>query len=383
MKTSFVLITYNRAPEKMLSKNPLYWALKTILNNSLLPDEIIIIDDDSNDYTKPVVRLLSENYRALRYIKMPKHVGMVKSRNIGLRIANNKLVFMGDDDCLYKEDFIKGAIETYEFINKGNSKVAVINFPVYERKLKPTRQCLINNIGRIYPEKAFFKHNFDAYPKEYLYQRAIIPNTKLLKPFKVDTFSGVNLVYKDKIMEVGGFLESKELFNLYSEHLELSHALKKNGYEMYHQPDPSTGAIHLKYGALSTDRIIKSQGNTIFKGLDYNFSEILRLSNQKIINTGTRCSNKEFHQNEIASILAFFWKIDPVYGGKFANREFHNFVIKGKIFSTTPQKVITAQSERCKIWESAIKLGLKLANENPARYKTIINEVKKSKKRKK
>ena len=88
MKISVIIPTYNR-------KKTLARAIQSVINQSLSPFEILIIDDGSNDGTEEWVK---ENFRNIKYIYQNNR-GVSSARNIGIENANGDWVaFLDSDD---------------------------------------------------------------------------------------------------------------------------------------------------------------------------------------------------------------------------------------------------------------------------------------------
>ena len=88
MKISVIIPTFNR-------KKTLGRAVQSVMNQSLSPFEILIIDDGSNDGTEEWVK---ENFQNMRYIYQDNH-GVSSARNIGIENAHGDWVaFLDSDD---------------------------------------------------------------------------------------------------------------------------------------------------------------------------------------------------------------------------------------------------------------------------------------------
>lgn len=97
MKLSVIIPSYNRS--QFLNK-----CVGNILQNSVSPFEIIVVDDCSKNHEKytQVVRSLKENFATLRYIRLDRNSGAPKARNIGAAHASGDyLLFCDDDDYWY------------------------------------------------------------------------------------------------------------------------------------------------------------------------------------------------------------------------------------------------------------------------------------------
>ena len=88
MKISVIIPTFNR-------KKTLGRAIQSVMNQSLSPFEILIIDDGSNDGTEEWIK---ENFQDIKYIYQNNH-GVSSARNIGIENAYGDWVaFLDSDD---------------------------------------------------------------------------------------------------------------------------------------------------------------------------------------------------------------------------------------------------------------------------------------------
>jgi len=104
---SVVIPTYNRK-ELLLS------AVESVLKQTVLPDEIIIVDNGDKRCGK-----INSNDCKVVVIKAPVGAGVSQARNIGLSVSQSDYVAFLDDDDSWNPDYIK------------NLKLAIIqdNFP--------------------------------------------------------------------------------------------------------------------------------------------------------------------------------------------------------------------------------------------------------------
>lgn len=78
-------------------------ALKSVFAQTILPDEIIIVDDCSTDNPKSII----DKYPSVIYIKHDKNRGLSASRNTGIRHAKSEYCFSFDSDDIMRPDCIK------------------------------------------------------------------------------------------------------------------------------------------------------------------------------------------------------------------------------------------------------------------------------------
>jgi glycosyltransferase involved in cell wall biosynthesis len=114
---SIVIATYNRS--KLLIR-----ALNSVYSQTILPQEIIVVDDFSTDDTFE----LFSNSTKVRYFRQENNQGVGSARNLGLRMATSKWVLILDDD----DELFPNALETVkakitEFAN--SNETPVVQFP--------------------------------------------------------------------------------------------------------------------------------------------------------------------------------------------------------------------------------------------------------------
>jgi glycosyltransferase involved in cell wall biosynthesis len=378
-KSSFVFVTYNRCPNKEFLTNPFVWAIQTLTaNKGYALDEIIVIDDCSDDYTTACVNWLKINYNLrIVYHKNVVHKDLSYSRNIGLGVARNKLVFMGDDDCLFSENFLLGGILTFHLLNQRVQNIALINLNVYEKATYPRKAIPANEIGKTDFNNAYFVQNFNSFPQEFISNpNWLSKDLNLLNPIPVGVFRGVNICDKELLARAGGYPDLSMWKFGYSEHLELSRRLQDCGYQIFHQADPKIFAIHLHYGGISNDSYDRRCSRTFIKGPNLLLGNMIRLSEVTNHNTGTRSSTHDFHFTEIGTLFSFYLKISVELGIHFAVREYDFFVNRNHVFSTTPNHRIKARFERENIWTKAIKAGIVATEKQTGqKYPAILERI--------
>ena len=102
MTCSLIITTYNW-------KEALELVLLSALNQSELPDEIIIADDGSNEDTKKLVDIFIQNSKIPIIYSWQEDDGFqaAKSRNKAISKAKGNYIIIIDGDIILHKDFVK------------------------------------------------------------------------------------------------------------------------------------------------------------------------------------------------------------------------------------------------------------------------------------
>lgn len=90
-------------------------AIESVLNQTVLPFEVLIVDDIGSNDTKKVVK--SFNQKILRYIHNEDGQGASSSRNLGAQLAEGEFIAFLDDD----DEWLPSKIEKQSSLIKKNS----------------------------------------------------------------------------------------------------------------------------------------------------------------------------------------------------------------------------------------------------------------------
>lgn len=108
MKFSLIVCTY-------LRPDPLVELLESVKNQSLYPDEILIIDGSTNTETQEILQ--NNSFQNLNYFLVPnEHRGLTKQRNFGISKVsqNTEIVCFLDDDTVLEKDYFEQLLNTYQ-----------------------------------------------------------------------------------------------------------------------------------------------------------------------------------------------------------------------------------------------------------------------------
>jgi len=111
MIISLIIITYNRT-------NDLKECLDTVLLQSHLPQEIIIVDNGKSDESQNLIAAsknrFAENNIKIIFLKNQSQNSLTYARNIGVNNSAGDIVMFLDDDVLLDNNYIKELIKVYE-----------------------------------------------------------------------------------------------------------------------------------------------------------------------------------------------------------------------------------------------------------------------------
>ena len=165
-KVSIVVASYN-------SRKFIDETLTSIINQSYVNWECIIIDDCSNDGSKEIIYKYLKTERRFRLIENQVNLGAGKSRNIGISEAAGKFLTFIDADDIWKKNHLKKQISfmedndleishsNYGYIDTNSIKVEKV-FRVSSKSIgfkdllvRPEMSCLatiidISKTGKLY-----------------------------------------------------------------------------------------------------------------------------------------------------------------------------------------------------------------------------------------
>ena len=107
MNFSLIICTYNR-------RNAIETLMNSIVNQSLYPNQIVIVDGSLNDETK--IYFETENFKNLDYYLVDASTrGLTKQRNFGISKVNDtsEVVCFLDDDTILESNYFEELIKTY------------------------------------------------------------------------------------------------------------------------------------------------------------------------------------------------------------------------------------------------------------------------------
>lgn len=159
MKISLIIPTYNS--EKVIGK-----CVESLLAQSVLPDEIIIVDGNSTDKTKEVC--FSFNNPIIKFVTNPVSRTPGSNRNLGVRQAKNNYFVFIDSDCVADRGLIKNYKRDFQnhYCIAGNVKISnpgkISNFAYLAQKI------LLPNESGIIKNNFFWSMNFGITQEHFI-----------------------------------------------------------------------------------------------------------------------------------------------------------------------------------------------------------------------
>jgi len=111
MTVSVIMPTFNRVAY-------LAEAINSILSQTYKDLELIVVDDGSTDSTPTLMEYFTKKDKRVRYLKLPKNMGISYARNFGVEHSKGEYIAVMDSDDLSNPDRLKKqlkSIKGYDF----------------------------------------------------------------------------------------------------------------------------------------------------------------------------------------------------------------------------------------------------------------------------
>ncbi len=221
MQVSIIIPTYNRVKD-------LDACLDSIINQILLPKEIMIVDDSDNDEIENLIEQREKEFKEknmfLRYIRNEKEKSLTISRNTGVENTTGDIILFLDSDVILDEDYINEILKVYE---EQKNALGVQGYITNSYTLSR----IINNIRKLLFLDYFEKNKC-----------RILPSTEPTYPNTIDNIiscewiSGSNQSYKKEIFEEFKFDEILKKYS-FKEDMDFSYRIfKKYPDSLYMTP---------------------------------------------------------------------------------------------------------------------------------------------------
>lgn len=110
MQVSVIIPTYNRV-------NDLIECLDSIITQTILPEEVIMVDDSDNNEIEKLVEHRKDEFNktgvVLRYARNEREKSLTIARNIGIENATGDIILFLDDDVVLDKNYMKEVLRVY------------------------------------------------------------------------------------------------------------------------------------------------------------------------------------------------------------------------------------------------------------------------------
>lgn len=197
--------------------------LLSALEKSRVPNEVIVIDDASDDGTETWLR---QNYPHVKLYRFNERMGFARAMNAGFSAATHPLIYALNNDMLVKDGFLEPLID--EFVKRRNLFAAASYIKRYEKKERAESGWTWAKI-----EKGMLN----------IRHRLIEPDSTVAALY---AGGGASLFRKDVFTELGGFDPVYQPF--YVEDFDLSFKAWRHGYEVV--VVPKSRVVHKHRGTI-------------------------------------------------------------------------------------------------------------------------------------
>jgi GT2 family glycosyltransferase len=195
MKISLVILTCNR-------KSSISLLLESIEQQNRIPDEVIVVDNDSEDGTSDYVKT---HFEKVVLVRLPQNMG-ASGRNEGIKRATGDVIITLDDDVFFSGP---SGVEDIEKIFGERKEISVLNF-----------QILDGQTGEIIPFNWFHPYKMEDYAD---------------KELLTDYISEGAVCFRKEVFDTVGYYP--EEFFISHEGPDLAYRLLDNGYGIHYSPE--------------------------------------------------------------------------------------------------------------------------------------------------
>jgi glucosyl-dolichyl phosphate glucuronosyltransferase len=190
--------------------------LTSILNQTVFPKEVIIVDDSSNENTEILVRQMLKDFAdkkiKLKYVRGGGE-GLAQARNIGVTFSTGEIHCNLDDDVILNQDYIEKILRIYKTIPNAVGVAGHIT----NLSLRATS----NATNRVF---SYFHTEKD---KCRIFAAGISYPVPLTHIIECDWLSGTNSCYKKEILKNYKWDEKLKKYSL-CEDMDISCRIQKD-----------------------------------------------------------------------------------------------------------------------------------------------------------
>jgi glycosyltransferase involved in cell wall biosynthesis len=155
--------------------NYLLSAVRSVLSQSRLPDELIIVDQSTTDAADSAIRSLLTNHKQIdyKYIFNNTLTGLTAAKNVAVKASGSDILLFIDDDIVLDDNFIQIVLGVFEQRPELSGVGGVVQLPAHRQS---RLRGLITSIFRIGPFKdvriplqyGCYTKDLDVIPSKFL-----------------------------------------------------------------------------------------------------------------------------------------------------------------------------------------------------------------------
>lgn len=242
---SVIIATYRR-------EAPLKRALESLINQTYVSVEIIVVDDNAeSEWNRKVKDIIDEMklIHSIKYIRNETNKGSAETRNIGIKAASGQYITFLDDDDIYLQNKIKNQVE---HMIENNSDYCITDLDLYDEN-----ERLIEKRSRKYIKRND-KENLLRY---HLMHHMTGTDTLMFK--------------KNYLLNIGGF----PAINVGDEFYLMQRAIEAGGVLSYLPLCDVQAYVHTETDGLSSGESKIKGENALY---EYKKKYFLKLNNKEI-----------------------------------------------------------------------------------------------------
>ncbi len=207
---SVIIPTYERAPETEA-------CLRTLLAQSRLPEEILVVDDSPSDSIAGVVDSLQSEVPdgvSLRFMHAPDRPSLTRARNAGIDATSGDIVVFFDSDSLVREDFLERAVADLAAHPEAMAVRGLVDDPPFSWLYNTYRRVFRQSVVGGKTISIGFPPTFTKYPTTI---DGIVPS---------ESMRGCNMVIRREAFETVRFDGQMERYSFF-EDIDIALALRR------------------------------------------------------------------------------------------------------------------------------------------------------------
>lgn len=216
---------------------------KSVNNQTLLPDEVIIVDGGSKDKTVSIINKLSKEYKKLNIRLIIKRGNRSLGRNTAIKNAKYELIAVTDVGCILDKNWIKNIIKPF------SSSYIDVASGFYKPTYKNIFQKCLSTYTCVMPDK-IDKENFLPSSRSVAFRKSAWKTVKGY-PENLDTCE--DLIFDKKLKDKGlklyfqknAFVYWPQRENIKNAFLQFFNYAKGDGFAGYFRPN--TPFLFLRY----------------------------------------------------------------------------------------------------------------------------------------